>query len=291
MVRDWQRITSVHNHIVKEVQKLHQRRTRSESGLFLVEGETSVIEALGSGRVERLLVREDAVERFESVMDSVFAYGAAHIPEVSILSFEPMDRVCTTESPAPACAIVRQIEQDIKSLKRAARRVAREAETQGSSTTAEGLFDIFLGCIEVHDPGNLGTIVRTAEAFGVGGILTSPGTVDVYNPKVVRSTMGSLLRVPFGTGLNIEGQLDFARTAGLKVVTTVVEGGEPLTEVDLTHPSLFLVGAEISGVPGIGIEAADIRITIPMLGSVESLNVGVACSLVLYEAFRQRRSS
>jgi TrmH family RNA methyltransferase len=143
-------------------------------------------------------------------------------------------------------------------------------------------------CVDVRDPGNLGTILRTAEASGVGGIICCDGTVDVYNPKCVRASAGSLFHtriVARGDPLKVLGALG---DWGLRRLGTRPQGGEPYHRADLAAPTALVLGNEAHGLPGAAGEALDGWLTIPMAGRAESLNVGMAAAVLCFEAARQR---
>ena len=140
----------------------------------------------------------------------------------------------------------------------------------------------------IQDPGNLGTILRTAEGAGIDGIIMNKGTVDIYNPKVVRSTMGSIFRVPFMYCDDIMGKVDELKKSGVKVYAAALGGTRNYSEPDYTRPSAFAIGNEGNGLTDEMINAADERIKIPMLGKVESLNAANAAGILMYEAFRQK---
>ncbi len=140
---------------------------------------------------------------------------------------------------------------------------------------------------EVQDPGNVGAIVRAAEACGASGIVAGDATADPFSWKALRGAMGSTFRVPV-TRQPIGAALDAARASGARVFATVPRGGTPLPACDLRGPAAVLLGGEGSGLPAAWFAAADTRLTIPMRGQVESLNVAIAAALILYEASRQR---
>jgi TrmH family RNA methyltransferase len=139
----------------------------------------------------------------------------------------------------------------------------------------------------LQDPGNLGTILRSAEAFGADGVISLPGTVSAWNPKAVRASAGSVFRLPL---LSVDAEECFLhlREADVKIWTTTVDAAEPADLVNLTGPVAFLIGNEGKGVPAELAALADGAITIPCPGPVESLNAAVAASVLLYEASRQR---
>ena len=141
----------------------------------------------------------------------------------------------------------------------------------------------------VQDPGNLGTIIRSAEAFGAAGLLVGAGTVSPYNPKVVRASAGSLFRLPV-VGVEFPAVLAALRDRGLKLLATSSHKGTALEEADLTGGVVVLIGNEGAGLPKEIMRQVDGQVSIPHAPGVESLNAGMAASIVLYEASRQRRA-
>jgi RNA methyltransferase, TrmH family len=144
--------------------------------------------------------------------------------------------------------------------------------------------------VGVQDPGNLGAIVRVAEAAGASGVIAAGACADPFGWKALRGSMGSSLRLPVAVTADAGEAIGAARRAGYRLVATVPRGGQGLFEVSLSGPIAFLVGGEGPGLPAAVIESADDRITIPMEGAVESLNSAVAAALLVYEAYRQRTS-
>lgn len=140
----------------------------------------------------------------------------------------------------------------------------------------------------LQDPGNLGTILRTAEACGVSGIIMNDTTVDVYNPKVVRSSMGSILRVRFSVTKDLKKTVEKIRNSGGCVYAAHLKDSESYTKRDYTGKTAFLIGNEGNGLTDEITEAADACIHIPMQGKVESLNAAIAATVLIFEAARQR---
>lgn len=140
----------------------------------------------------------------------------------------------------------------------------------------------------VQDPGNVGAIIRAAEACGATAVITGPGTADPFGWKALRGSMGSAFRLPVATAANLHLAVAAARTAGLRIFAAVPRGGTPLAETRLTEPSAVLLGGEGAGLAAELCASADESMTIPMHPPVESLNVAIAAALVLYEASRQR---
>jgi TrmH family RNA methyltransferase len=139
----------------------------------------------------------------------------------------------------------------------------------------------------IQDPGNLGTVIRSAEAFGADGIISLPGTVSAWNPKAVRASAGSVFRMPLLT-VSEDEMFENIRGAGVHVVATTVQGAQAADQMNLADPVALVIGNEGNGIPMNLAAKADGAITIPCPGPVESLNAAVAASVLLYEAARQR---
>jgi TrmH family RNA methyltransferase len=144
-------------------------------------------------------------------------------------------------------------------------------------------------CLDaVQDPGNFGTIVRTAEAAGASGIAAMKGSVDAFAPKTLRSAMGSAFRLPMATDVQPDELLSKARGAGLKVVAAAAEGAVTYTNFDWRQPAMIILGNEANGVRTELLEQCDVRVSIPLRAPVESLNVAAAAAVILFETARQR---
>lgn len=219
--------------------------------------------------------------RASLTVDCVFvAQGAEHLldslalppqTEILLLPRELLDSILTTEAPQPIAALVEPPEWTWTHL-------------LGGQQNLSPLVLVLAG---LQDPGNLGAILRSAEAFGADGILALPGTVSAWNPKAVRASAGSVFRLPLlaATAINSIARL---REAGLRIFATTPGAAEPANLVDLSGPIALLIGNEGNGVPQPLSAMADCSITIPCPGPVESLNAAVAASVLLYEASRQR---
>ena len=176
-----------------------------------------------------------------------------------------LERVAATVTPQPVLAVFPSV--DLAAVPSGARLVVVLAD--------------------VRDPGNAGTVLRTADAAGVDAVVTCGGTVDPYNPKTVRSSAGSVFHVPLVLGGEAEAVLEDLRGAGLRCVGAVVRGGTDYTTLDWTLPTAVVLGNEASGLPAS--LPLDLGVEIPMEGRAESLNVGMACAVLCFEALRQRR--
>ncbi len=150
---------------------------------------------------------------------------------------------------------------------------------------------LVVGVVDVQDPGNVGAIVRAAEAGGATGVVTTPGSADPFGWKALRGAMGSAFRLPVVRAQSIDAIVDRARHHGMRIVASVGRGATPLNDVTLSGPTLLLVGSEGRGLPDDAVAAADQRVSIPMAPPVESLNVAVATALLVYEARRQRQTA
>ena len=143
----------------------------------------------------------------------------------------------------------------------------------------------------IQDPGNLGTIIRAGEGAGITGIIMDKGTADIYNPKVIRSTMGSILRVPF---LYVEDLAEIClqiKERGIRLFAAHLKGTQSYDKEDYTAPCGFLIGNEANGLSKAIADLSDTYVRIPMKGRVESLNAAVAASVLMFEAARQRRNA
>lgn len=142
---------------------------------------------------------------------------------------------------------------------------------------------------DLRDPGNLGTIIRTAEGAGVTGIILSKASVDVFNPKVIRSTMGAIYRVPFVYVENIKETIELLKEKQITLYATHLHAQKYYDEVDYGNRTAVLIGNEANGLTEASAMASDVLIKIPMEGQVESLNAGVATAIMMYEIYRQKR--
>ena len=141
----------------------------------------------------------------------------------------------------------------------------------------------------LQDPGNLGTIIRTAEGAGVDGIIMTSGTVDIYNPKVIRSTMGAMYRMKFAYTDDLAGTVKLLKSKGIITYAAHLKGAVDYVKCDYTKGTAFFIGNEGNGLTDEATDLADRKIIIPMKGKLESLNAAVSGALLMYEAARQRR--
>jgi TrmH family RNA methyltransferase len=255
------RITSVHNERVKYVRALARRRSRQREGRFVVEGTRLVEEAVRAG-VRPTLVLYTAAWAAQPASQELLASLALAVDGAWLVSEAALAACADTQTPQGVLAVVPFPHLEAQS----------------------GLVLILDG---LRDPGNVGTILRSAEAAGVGQAILTPGTVDLYNPKVVRGSMGTHFRLAV-TRLDWPAIGD--AVSGRDVWLADIAGGIAYDNVDWTMPSALIVGGEATGAGREARELATGRVTIPMTGDTESLNAAMAATVILFEAARQRRS-
>jgi TrmH family RNA methyltransferase len=246
-----------------------RRNSRTEQGAFLVDGPVLIREALTAGvRLEALYVEPDA----DPALLAEVTAGSVPIHEVhdGVLA-----KVLQVVNPRAMVAIAEQSAHGLDE-------VIASAATEGRPV---------LVLVEVQDPGNAGTLIRVAEASGAVGVVLCSGSVDLFNPKTVRASAGSVFRVPVVQGADWDQVLSAAREGGLGVAATVPRGGSTPDELDLAGPFAVFLGSEANGLPTGMAEQADLLVTIPMSGEVESLNAAVAGAVLAFEAARQRRAA
>jgi TrmH family RNA methyltransferase len=258
-------VESKDNARLKELRKAMAASGRSAQGRVGIEGPHLIEEALRAGlRVTTIFIAQED-ERLLSALRVP--------PEIEILRLPAklLDSALATETPQPIAALV-----DPPAW--------AWAHLLGARPKGAELVVVLAG---IQDPGNLGTILRSAEAFGAAGVVSLPGTVSAWNPKAVRASAGSVFRVPLLAASEREC-LEELHEAGLKVLATTVHAAQPAELVDMAGPVALIIGNEGSGVADELAAKADARVTIPCPGPVESLNAAVAASVLLYEAARQR---
>ena len=254
---------------VRAVAKLARRAARSETGRFLVEGPQALREALAYH--PELLVDVFAVR---GVFDRHPELGRA-LAEAGIepepVSDAVLEAMADTVTPQGVVAVARQFPVTIRELLSGGARLIAILE-------------------EVRDPGNAGTIIRAADAAGADGVILTGNSVDAYNPKVVRSTTGSIFHLPLAQGGTLEHALQLVRGAGLQVFAADISGDElPTLRERLPEPTAWLFGNEAHGLADEQLALADRAVKVPIYGHAESMNLATAASVCLYQsAFAQR---
>ena len=264
------RIEGRHNSLLKELRQAFARAERTESGDCAIEGLRMVEEAIRSGlRFRAVFFKESAQNLAERLLPQI----GAHV-ETVLLPDKLFDGAVPSETPQGAAALVQVKEFSLDDV--------LERLQVGPIVAVAGL----------QDPGNLGTILRSAEAFGSAGVVLGEGTVSPFNSKAIRASAGSIFRLPVVTAKTAGGLDEVAarlRKASVRLIATSSHKGTELDQARLTGPSAVFIGSEGAGLPRTLMAQVDELVAIPHAPQVESLNAGVAGSILLYEAARQRR--
>lgn len=260
-------ITSSSNPIIKEIKTLHRKKDRWTKRLYMAEGIKMAEEIINNGYEAKYLIYTESL--FDIKGGSKLYERIKHFKNLINIPEKLFAEISDVETPQGIMAILPFREMSLMDM----------LERQNP-------FIILLD--RVQDPGNLGTIIRTADAFGVDGIIVSEGSVDVYNPKVVRATMGSLFRMKIYHTEDSMGTIRELKDKGIIIYSTSLQGKSFIHEVDFKAPSLLIIGNESRGVSDELLDMADMLVKIPMVGGAESLNAAVASSIIMYEVLRQR---
>ncbi len=256
-------ITSTGNPQVKHLLQLQKKsKVRNEEKLFLVEGLRMFVE-VPEERVEKVYVSESLYNKKKAELRlNRFSY--------EILSDNVFQHVSDTKTPQGILCVVRQQQYNIEEI-------LQKKDPH------------FVVLDNLQDPGNLGTIVRTAEAAGVSAVFLNRESVDLYNPKTIRSTMGSIYRMPVIYVENLVELLQKFKKKGVQSYAAHLEGRNAYDAENYTTGTAILIGNEGNGLSQEVADQADIRVRIPMEGKVESLNAAIAASVLMFEVYRQRR--
>lgn len=250
---------------VRRIRTLTTAAGRRRNRAFIVEGPQAVREAVthAPGLVKDVYLSVEASQRYPEILDSAAAHGLyLHLCSPEVMEAMSVDA------------------QGVVAVLGSLPRLGADFTGRGA---AGGRF--FAGLIEARDPGNAGAIIRAADAAGAAGVVLSAGSVAVENPKVVRSTAGSLFHLPVVTGGTPEELIGSARNAGVQVLATSSDAPLSLTTtrgIDLAAPTLWLFGNEAHGLAPAVIDLADAAVSIPIYGHAESLNLAMAATLCLY---------
>ena len=252
-------IESKENTLFKATKKLKEKRARIKEEKYIIEGFRLVQEAFKAGcEIETLIIEEKSKDK----IDQWFKEYEIEAKQF-LMSTDLFNQLTSTETPQGVIAVVKMQKDFDKKYG-----------------------DFYLLCDKVQDPGNLGTIIRTAHAAGVSGIILTKGTVDIYNDKVLRSTMGSIFYIPIIHDDNLQYTKSL-KEDGFKIVATSLQESKNFFDVDLKGKVILTVGNEGNGVSEEIFELCDTKVKIPMPGGAESLNVSIASSIILFEKVRQ----
>lgn len=264
LLRRLRHVGSRQNSIVKDLRRGFARHELLDDGTCAIESVRVIEEAIRSGlRFRAVAFNENALSRAERLLPQLKSDV-----ETVVVPDEIFRSMVHTETPQGVAALVHLRQHEI------------------SAAAASSLTVMTFG---IQDPGNLGTIIRSAEAFGAGGFLQGPNSVSFLNSKAIRASAGSSFRMPIAAASFEEAREAF-RANGVRVIGTTSHKGRPAGELDLTQPLALIIGSEGAGLPPDVLAQVDERVTIPQDPAVESLNAGVAASILLYEIARQRKS-
>lgn len=260
-------ITSYANKSVKEViQLVKKAKARKEKGLFVAEGIKMFLEAPVE-MIEKVYTAESFLKQMPEVCrQKLKMLHAIHESAAD----EVFRKMSDTKTPQGILCVLKQRHYKIE-------------EMLVSSAPLLLLLE------DIQDPGNLGTMFRAGEGAGITGVIMSKNTVDIYNPKTIRSTMGSVYRIPFFYAENLTESIAALKKKQISVYAAHLQGAGDYDTCDYKSGAAFLIGNEANGLREETSQTADLAVKIPMMGQVESLNAAVAASILLFEAARQRR--
>ena len=257
-------VTGLQNPVVKAAAELKQKKYRTQNGLYLAEGLRTAEEAVAYKAVETLFYVATDDERTMRLLED----AAAQNIKLVCVSENVMKKIADTDTPQGIIAVCKMRQPKLENL------------------LASGKMLLVLD--RVGDPGNIGTMLRTADAAGIGGLVLLKGCADIYAPKTVRSSMGSLFHIPVLSGVSEQEFVSAAKKAGYDLLVTCLDGADNLYKADLSGRIAFVMGNEAGGVSETLLEKADKRVYIPMAGRAESLNVAMAAGIVMFEALRRK---
>ena len=255
-------IQSKDNKTIKHIISLQQRKYRQKFGEYMVEGIRAVTDIGNKGYLRSILIRESKRSELEPLVQKGFTVSSIYVVQDPIF-----DKIEHSVNGQGILGIAKKCINDLHSF-----------------IVEDGLYVALDG---VQDPGNLGTIIRTAVAAGVKGIFLLKGTVDPYNEKCVRSTMSALCNIPIFEDITLSEFYDFIKDNTIKTYVTSLDNAKPYHTISYAKRTMVILGNEGNGVSKEIIEMCDHAITIPMYGDIESLNVSIAAALCMYKVREQ----
>lgn len=258
-------INSQDNRIYKECIKLTNKKYRDSLGKYIIEGPNLVEEAMKENIIlDYIVIGSEKINCF---------YGNfTENNQTVILQQSLYDKISQTENSQGIFAVVKKVNQDIN----------------GFCLKCNGIFSNILILDRLQDPGNIGTIIRTADAAGFGGVILLKGSGDVYSPKVVRAAAGSLFRVPLLYMENFQEVAALMKREGKKIVCTCFDTDKYYYDMDMSENIALVIGNEGNGISSELINLSDYKVKIPMRGKIDSLNAAVAAGILMYEASRKK---
>ena len=282
-------IESLTNPKIKLAAQLAKRMAREKTGKFLAEGvRLAEMAAASDWDVGYALVTPHAAgePRAAAVIATLEENG---VP-VALVPESVYQKAGDTQTPQGLLLVLAQKQRSLDDLARLTKTSVSPTGTATAGASAAAQPPCYVVLDRIQDPGNLGTILRTADAAGMAGLILLKGTTDIYSPKVVRAAMGSLFHLPVVSGVTEEAFLSFARESGLRLYATALDAkARPYDAADFAGPTAIVFGNEGQGVSETLLASSE-TLYIPMYGGAESLNVAVSTAIVLYEAVRQRHT-
>lgn len=256
---------------LKQIHKLKTEKEREKEGKFLIEGLRLCEEALCSNWETELVLFSSEFDESQEGQRLFEGFSKKGI-EIFKTKKKEIEKLADTETPQGIMALVKK------------KKFTLSKDILKNSS-------LLLGLDNIRDPGNLGTMIRTADAAGADGVLLSKGCVELYNPKVVRSTMGSVFHLPVIENLDLPEVMPDLKKDGFKIIVSEVHEGKDYTEVDYPEKTCLVIGNEASGISQQILNLADERIKIPIFGKAESLNASIAAGILLYEIVRNKKGT
>lgn len=261
-------ISSFQNQMIKEVKSLYRKNERWKRELYVLEGIKVIDESIDSNEnIKYVLYSEHlfSVDGGKEILEKLSKRGI----KIFNITDKLMRYISDMESPQ---GIIGVNSFNLKTL--------------NYLMDKENKLLVILD--EIQDPGNLGTIIRTCDAFGCSGVILTEGCVDVYNPKVIRSTMGSIFHIPISFCKDKNEIIRMLKKHNVDIYTTSLDGSISIYDADFKRDLALVIGNESKGVSNIFLDEANLLIKIPMVGKIDSLNVAIASSIIMYEALKQR---
>jgi TrmH family RNA methyltransferase len=245
--------------VVVRARRLLKRGFRESDGLFLAEGPQACREAAVAGKVKELFLTQEAFDRYVDIVEVVANSGAA----ITVCTGAVIEQFSSTVTPQGMTAVASMWEQNPAEIFKPGTKLA-------------------VALTAVRDPGNAGSVIRVADAAGADGVIMSNDSVDLFNPKVVRASVGSIFHLPIAVGQELSETIASARAAGMQVLAADAGGVSLYDEVELAKPTLWIFGNEAWGIPQDVLDQVDHVVSIPIYGQAESLNLATASAVCLY---------
>ena len=254
-------ISSKDNQLIKEVRKLKEKKYRVENKKFIVEGFRFLEELKSNSSINKVFIEEKSLNKLEELYKK---YNINNDIETYVVNYSVLKSISNTENPQGIVAVINYFRTEKLNLQNG----------------------FYILVDKVQDPGNMGNIIRTAHAAGALGIITTKGTVDIYNEKTLRSTMGSIFYISIVEDENLEAVKSLQKK-GFKLLVSSLDTNNNFYDVNMKDNMIIAVGNEGNGISEDLNSLSDVKVKIPMPGEAESLNVAVACSIMTFERIRQ----